>query len=220
MLSGTEIVVACPHCGAFARLLAMVPEESYGAKVWTDGKMEGPLVPEHPSVVICSGCADFYWSEEAQRVGEIPNAGEGAVDEDGEVKPEWLDAPRVGEPSEADYLGIVADDSRQLSGDDEISLRLLAWWRGNDTFRKADIEPENKRQADAIANMEHLLEMLDPSVPDERIFRAELLRQLGRFDEVGPALEGLEELRYQNSVERIRTLAKQQTSRLDLISTY
>jgi hypothetical protein len=193
MIPGPDIVISCPHCAALSRL---------------------------PSVAVCPVCHTFYWVEEAQRVGEIHSSFLHEATDASGAAPEWLEAPEVMEPSEADYLEMLGEKGGEFSEDDELNLRLLAWWRGNDAFRQVVPPLENDRQPPAEANMNRLLEVLDPEQLDQRLFRAELLRQLGRFEEAVETLAEISQASYINAVVRIQTLARQGSTHLDLIETY
>ena len=119
----------------------------------------------------------------------------------------------------------IATDHEQ-----ELELRLLAWRQGNDRYREADpdgIAVEMKRHPNSQSNLERLLELIDVASKDtpkeyvrlntktgERttvrddgvdqliLTKAEVLRQLGRFDE---AIDQLKSVQSPN----LRTVAAQ-----------
>jgi hypothetical protein len=114
----------------------------------------------------------------------------------------------------------------------ERDARLFAWWKSNEPLRgdivtqiysswnssarmgrlremKHEIGAWNPDPGARQANMENLLPLLDPSGVNNRILRAELLRQLGRFDEAVGALQDVEFEQASWVVDQIRTLCEE-----------
>ena len=86
-------------------------------------------------------------------------------------------------PTESDYLeaiktGLAPDAER------EIYCRIHAWHGFNDA-RRDQKNAENLSELSAVAasNMKALFAMLDRVKPDQRMLRAEIARELGRFPE-------------------------------------
>ena len=145
-----------------------------GARYWTDGKMEAPMFPQSPALVRCAHCDAQLWLPEARQHAfvEPPKMFEtvqGALD------------PIA--PTEADYLqaitsGLAPDEER------EKYCRVHAWHVFNDARREHKNAPELRELPDqAAANMKALFALLDRNTPAERMLRAELARELGRFPE-------------------------------------
>jgi hypothetical protein len=57
MLAGPDQIVACPHCKALAKYMTLMSGNTFGARVWTDGKQDAPMLPHPPAVVKCRQCA-------------------------------------------------------------------------------------------------------------------------------------------------------------------
>ena len=139
MLPGPDQIVACPHCKALAKYMTLMSGNTFGARVWTDGKQDAPMLPHPPAVVKCRQCAECYWLAEAKVVGTVEPWGGKRP----KVDPAWTAAPEVQEPSEEEYYQAL---EKGLAGDprQERSLRVLAWWRRNDAFRYAPQAPDRK----------------------------------------------------------------------------
>jgi hypothetical protein len=90
---------------------------------------------------------------------------------------------------EAGYYDAL-ESGMAMNPEHELELRVHAWWRGNDPARAADAQPL-ARDARQIANMERMIELCAHGDHEILLFRAEALRQLGRFDEASDALYGL-----------------------------
>ncbi len=111
--------------------MTLVSGNTCGAKVWTDGKRVFPMFPSPPAVVKCRYCAECYWLKEAKKIGSI----DFQQNEDQQTLPEWAAAQVVEEPCEEDYY-LAIKNGLATSPEQERTLRILAWWRRNDSFRE------------------------------------------------------------------------------------
>ena len=170
MLPGPDQVVACPHCGHLALCRTWLSGNSFGARYWTDGKVEAPMLPREPEITRCRGCGKFFWVSEARFVEEMdPWSGRGA-------RPEWKSVNYIQKLTESEYYeaieaGMASDRER------EFHLRVLAWWATNDRFRyRADpgnqVNGAEETEPDSmvVANLRRLYDLLDPSAPDARLY--------------------------------------------------
>jgi hypothetical protein len=178
MKLGPNRIIACPYCSAIAQHRTMDSGNTLGVVVWTDGRQYAPMLVEPPAVVKCHACAKCYWLAEAEEVGAVPRdfRAKAPVPED------WAKAPEVNEPSANDYLDAIgaglAKDVAQ-----ERSLRLLAWWRANDSAREwrfaAEVTPASP---DGFRrNLLRLADLLTDHNDNDRLMRAEALRELVDF---------------------------------------
>jgi len=161
MKPGPDLVVACPRCGRRAKVPALRSGNTFGARFWTDGKVDAPMLPRRPPIAPCRGCGRPFWWHDAV-------VGESAIG--------WLIAPfalliygipmlsYVGVPRTILLgVGVVAPISAVALGirrfrqilqppteahfreaieaglgsdrDREVELRLHAWWASNDKAR-------------------------------------------------------------------------------------
>jgi hypothetical protein len=172
MLPGPDQVVACPKCRALARHFTLLSGNTLGARTWTDGKQEMPMLPQLPPVVKCSRCAAVYWLADAQNLGALPS---------------------IAEPNENEYYAAIAAGLAK-DPSQEKTLRILAWWRRNDEYRHESRRRDRRPRvlpADARTNLEALTMLLDVEHENEAIMKAEILRELGRFDEARSILTTL-----------------------------
>jgi hypothetical protein len=205
MIPGPDYVLSCPHCGALARLFSVLESDPSGTISWTDGYQHSPDAPRHPNLIRCHQCGQLHWLVEAAQVGMIDPPAmveEGGVPrfawfgkeeqpEPGTPPPqEWIDAPQVQPLQEADYFEAL-HDGMAMTPEQEIELRVYAWWRGNDRFRNEHGPGRHPTSGDAIENLHRLVELTEEGDHELVLFRAEALRQLGRFDDAEEALYGL-----------------------------
>jgi hypothetical protein len=193
-------VVACPRCGGLARYETVLSGNTLGARVWTDGKMEAPMLPRPPEVARCSHCGQYYWLTQARKVGSL----KAWETEDARVDPAWRAAPRIGELSEAEYYEAI---HRGLAQDpeEEKTLRILAWWRSNDAARRGQSQPTDL--APRRENLQALVGLLAGGTDEEQVMRAEALRELGRFAEAEAALARVTAPELAWVVRQIRSLS-------------
>lgn len=180
MIPGPDIVIACPHCGALSRVFSLISGNTCGASHWTDGKMIAPMLPEPPQITKCHHCEAIYWTAEANTVGELSL--ESSIKDP--IPESWSNAPRIEELSESEYYEAI---ERGLGDtpEKEKHLRILAWWRSNDPFRKPggreDVSAE-KRSSGWIENLNALFNFLDKSDQKELLMKAEITREMGNFE--------------------------------------
>ena len=186
MIQGPDIVLACPHCEALARLFTIVEADPTGAVSWTDGCQEMPMTPAQPNISRCPGCGKLMWVAECQPLGMIREDADLPAPE----LEEWKKLPYLEPATEADYLEAVKTGMARTP-DQEAELRVHAWWRANDPHRRAESGPRHPTRPESVENLERLVELLAEGEHEFVLFRAEALRELGRFDEARESLGGL-----------------------------
>jgi len=179
MLPDADLIIACPHCNAPARVFQLFGGNVLEAITWTDGWMDAPLMPRPPRITRCKGCSQFYWVFMAPQL-TYAKAGEG----------EFADAPHI-EPLDEAACHEALAAGLGASADLELELRVFTWWRGNDAFREPQHVAGHSTSPEAVANMERFIEMTTSGEEDLLLFRAEALRHLGRFDEALASLDGV-----------------------------
>lgn len=114
----------------------------------------------------------------------------------------WAAEPTEGESYEATLGGLAKDDG-QLS-----TLRILAWWRSNEWLREdggEDAAGDIESSASRRENLEALWPLLDASEEPAALLKAEVLRELGRFE---AAKECLSKVTSRACVGEVRQLAR------------
>jgi hypothetical protein len=192
MRPGPDRIVACPSCGAAARHITLLSGNTLGARVWTDGKQMAPMLPSPPEVVQCHACPTAYWLRSAKVVSGPDRA-----------MSVGSDVPRVEEPSEQEYYDAIAAGLAK-SAEEEVRLRVLAWWRANEELRSYEegvLLPTRPLSQAFQENLEMLLSLLDDE-QSHLLMRAEALRQLGRFDDAERVLREVD-LEYEWAADQI-----------------
>lgn len=210
MLCGPDQIVGCPHCSKPARQPTIRMGNPVGVRVWTDGKQISPMEFEAPVVAVCLGCDHPFWLASAKILGEIDSlkGEEGVVDLD----PLWLEAEHLEEPSEEEYHRAIAV-GLATNPDQERTLRILTWWRENDSFReKAPTGSPHTATGPRRKNLEALSLLLGEAEVGERLMRAEVLRHLGKFELSRSLLAKTDYAPFGPIVEQMRCLCEAKDS--------
>jgi hypothetical protein len=186
------IVRECPHCKAHVVQEDTLSGNTIGAKYYTDGKCEAKMLPDHPALAKCPECSRLFWAHEADEVGAGFDAAKGK--------------PQVIAPTGQELLGYLAGTA--LPKEKEFYLRLRLWWKANDAYRRVpDAKPAFSPVQ--VKNLIALSALFDESLPGHRILKAEIARELGRFDECLRFLSYQFEEGYEYAAGCIRKLAEE-----------
>jgi hypothetical protein len=186
------IVRECPHCKAHVVEEQSVSGNTIGSRLYTDGKREAKMLPDHPWLVRCPICSNLFFVDEAVEVDMGFDAAEGKL--------------QVIAPSAKEIQDFLAGST--LAEDKELYLRLRLWWKANDAWRFVpDAKPSFSNEQ--AQNIEALSALLDDSLPGHRILKAEIARELGNFDQCLLLLSYQFEPDYGWTVDFIKRLAEE-----------
>ncbi len=211
MFAGHDLILACPHCQAVARLPIPEAEEFPDMVTWTDGWQTAPGMERPPRVTCCPACKRAFWVGEAEQLGFLSPSEKPA-----EEKAGWSDAPVLPSLDEAGVQRAL-DEGLASFPDLELELRVLLWWRGNDAHRCADAPVGYSTAPAAVANMERFIEMTGDGAEDLLLFRAEAQRHLGRFADMEATLGGVGCSDYWPAKSRLLELANSGNRKLDIL---
>lgn len=198
MLPGPAIIKVCPQCGGQVIQPTLSSGNTFGATYWTDGKMEAEMLPEDLLLVKCPFCQKLFWVDKPKELGQV---------ECGELGDTWPDAKDLEEPSEEDYLAFLKTSPPRGKAKEKY-LRIHAWWAANDRVREgATPGVEAVFSADARDSLNALYALLNEVKQDQRLMKAEIARELGRFDEAVALLTIRLKEDFVNAADQIRQLA-------------
>lgn len=169
MIPGPTIIKKCSTCSNPIEQETIASGNTFGATYWTDGKCEAPMLPYQPWLVMCPHCYAPLWLDELEELGQ--------VDFWEEERDKFKDAKTYQMPSIEDYLALLEKGSETT--EKERYIRLRAWWTGNDVRRNKEFGIT----ALEVSNLTAFAEMLDESNASDLIMKAEVMRELGRFDD-------------------------------------
>jgi hypothetical protein len=174
MTPGPTLIRTCSACGKLIAEHTIRSGNTFGARFWSDGKRDAPMLPDAPWLVKCPHCAALIWIDEQELVGTMhpwePLDGDMAT---------FKDARPVAAPSLQDYFAALS--MPMVDGRKERYLRVHARWVGNDPRRQT--EHAGSMSGGEIANLRAFLPLLGEANDNDRIMKAEALRELGMFAE-------------------------------------
>lgn len=174
MTPAPSYLISCPFCGGDKKMRSIASGNTYGGTVWSDTRRHYPMLPEVSPLQRCPHCGKYYFIDQAKK--------------------RW--------PEEDDYRGELGElsyselreakcqmEGQTLTKMQRWILNHLLFMAYNDTYRRRRIRPipSEKEQAAHLEVINELLEGIDDS-KDYRLFHAELLREIGRFDEATSVL--------------------------------
>lgn len=125
MRFGPDQIIECPHCGFLAKKTNPLSGNTFGATLWSDGKVDAPMLPDLPDVTKCRNCQNFYWVDTAKIIREID------FNDRSEIwkEVEFVRNLTLDEFAEAIDMGVGDNVQRQRY------LLLQFWWSLNDKIR-------------------------------------------------------------------------------------
>lgn len=178
MLFGPDRVVACPACGAPARVFTLLTSNNFFDTAWTDGYVARPHHWEPPALCRCHRCRRFFWLADAVVLGSIQEGSPPPV-----VPEEWKNAPRV---TGLDLDGLLGAIERGAANtpDRERLLRLQAFWASSHRNRNRRRKKDRQKTPADRRNMTALLALFTTRFaangdPKDLLLCAEIRRQMG-----------------------------------------
>jgi uncharacterized protein with PIN domain len=186
MRPGPNSFYKCPHCERITMLGSISSGNTFGAILFSDGKLDAPMLMEFTRIVKCKKCGTFYWLQNKNKIEEYVF----------EEEADWNNVDMalflsLSEYIEALNLKIYTNENEQKY------LRKMLWWAFNDRIRESEnlfIAKNDKEVYES--NCIELIKLLNKNNTEERIMTAELYRNLGNYTECNTILETIEEQEY------------------------
>ncbi len=203
MKPGPTIIRKCSACGKHILEYTVGSGNTFGARFWTDGKRDAPMLPDQPWLVKCPHCSTLVWIDEQKQVVEIDPWWPVGGDAD-----RFKDARSATEPTFTEYNAFLSAGVKTRKK--ERYVRLRTWWAGNDDRRKGgQIKPMTDAET---ANLRALLPLLKGKNRNDRLMKAEAFRELGMFEDAEALLSSRFEEGLMKAVEIIRSLNQSRSS--------
>jgi hypothetical protein len=198
MTPGPVLIMKAPGCKKPVKFRTIVSGNTFWAIFWTDGKREAPMLPDEPWLKKSPSEGVLFWSDECEEIGQI-NWFSGS-----KANPDWEDLEFAAEPTEQDYFAAITNGT--ASTDEKLRyLRMRLWWKGNDPVRRNE---SSQLPDEHLDNLRKLSDILSESDADQRLIKAEALRELSCFEDSLRLLDHSFPDAYQQAVTRIRGLAE------------
>src|SRR5262245_22503130 len=174
MIPGPDYILSCPQCGALARCFTLLEADESGTISWTDGFQLAPNAPRQPNLVRCHHCGKLHWLVEAGQIGVIDPpemvepgtlprfalVGEEPPQPGTPPPPDWVEAPQILALEEGDYIEAIRSGMGRTL-EQELELRVHAWWRGNDRFRNLEGPGRHPTSGESVENLHRILELTE-----------------------------------------------------------
>ena len=196
MLPGPVRLYRCTSCQELFSRRTLSSGNTLGAKYRSDGQMNARMLPQTPPVVACPHCQALFCMAGAAHAVEYRDyfPGFGFM---GEPTPEQLANKKAQEALSEQFQDVLRYEvpthtqcvqyveSQDISRYPE-QLRLYTWQRVNDERMDTG---RQVLQTDEKANLLALLDLLSLDSDAKILLRAEILRELGRFDEAAKSMD-------------------------------
>lgn len=202
MTPGPIVIRQCPACPQLLMEYTIGSGNSFGAERWTDGKLEAPMLRDRPPIVKCGKCKGLLWLNDAKEVARVESW---ERDEDKTTK-----AIQAEPATEADLLKFLR--AAKLAREQTITVRTRAWWAANDAVRNSRGTLQFKHSREQVENLKLLASLFDEKDPAERLKKAEIARELGKFGECERLLSYPFDEPYATCASFIRTLAREKNA--------
>jgi hypothetical protein len=199
MTLGPARIMKAPGCEKLVKFATIMSGNTFGATFWTDGKREAPMLPDQPWLRKSPLENVMFWSDECEEVGKEPVLGNKGDDLKFAV-----------EPSEEDYF-LALNEGIAKTEQQEFYLRMRLWWSGNDFIRKKERESLTMPH---LHNLRVFLALLKDEDDNQRLIKAEVLRELSQFEEALALLQSNFPEGYARAVAKIQQLAQQGEARV------
>ena len=202
----------CPKCGCEFTAWEVASCNTFGAKFYTDGFVKGPMYDRGSPVLICPGCEIYFWREDVPTresmsdnkyfINHVANSAERSFPNSG-----WV---------QGHHYEDMVRQSFWRNPEEEKYIRKRAWWLHNSAYRD-DSTQEFRLTTEQEENMRRLVQLLDTDDPDESLMKAEILRELGQFDECLKLLANPFDERLLQTVNVIKDLAHNRKRKVELL---
>ena len=205
MMLGPTLIYKCPDCAGLLCCGSMISGNSSGGRYWTDGKATFRMRRRQYALLKCPHCTYMIWMDSLDIHGERDLGRHGVVwnrfykasrriselddwdchdESDDAEQPDFSGVSGGIIPERKDYLRYAAN--RANEPEKARYARLQVWWDGNDARRTSRCAIA--LEADEVANLEALAALMEEWDDDDRLMKAEILRELGRFAEAAELL--------------------------------
>lgn len=184
MLPGPNYVYKCPNCGNLLTKGSLMSGNTFGAKIFSDGKRIAPMLPEFPNLTKCKKCNTIFWLSKLKEIGTY---------EWGDHKnSKWQNVDKSEFLEIDDYFKAV-ETSIAENKNEELFIRQRIWWTYNDRIRNGqNIFNDEDDELRWKENVKNLLNLLDQSDLNQKIMIAEINRNFGDFENCINIIESID----------------------------
>ena len=174
MMPGPDEYFKCPKCGQIVSRGSLMSGNTFDAVLYSDGNQIAPMLPEFPFFIKCKNCNTFFWLKQNNEVKKYkfpkkPKENESIKEAEFLTIDEYL---------EAINLNIYLDNKEHKY------IRMKLWWAYNDKLRENSNNEYSEAEYKVYENnCKELIKLLDKEDINEKLMIAELLRNIGKFED-------------------------------------
>lgn len=189
----------CPNCNTEFLITNLQSNNSFGAKLYTDFSM-GPMQDAGDALLTCPSCFKHQWVADVPTLKSMSDSEFHAFDPyDFKGKPErgnynlhidssiYMKSPKGFQ--EHHYEDALQQELWKTEAQEKL-IRIRAWWSFNNDYREQATEEFNL-SPEQESNLFKILPLLDQNDLVESVMKAEVLRELGQFEECLKQLDPL-----------------------------
>lgn len=181
MNPGRAQVLTCPHCGGKKEVISLISGNTFGRIVWSDRRVYTPMLPEPSFVQKCPHCGKYFLTSRQEThefastisfdKGELPYA---------ELKEAWKQLSQ-----------------EDLTQEERTHILVMQVWDFNEEYDRHEAMSISDVVKKEIPAEEHeylvsIVRLLQNTCAIDNLFKAELLREIGEFDEALKHLDSFE----------------------------
>lgn len=209
MTSYYEAVRQCPGCKSKFISMELASTNNFGLDLYTDGCWY--MMAKSSPVIRCPACKGLFRQADVSEFDRENDAASVPTEDDfSPGKLPWAE-DLFGEEDYREAVEMKLWKGRA----EEKYVRSLYWQAFNDGFRGSRkvfcITDEQKE------NLERMLELADPGSADDNVIKAEILRELGHFEECLVVLESFKDVGQNPFVATIKKLALEKQARVSKV---
>ena len=184
MLQGPNYIYKCPNCDNILRKGSLMSGNTFGAKIFSDGKRIAPMNPEFPDITKCKKCNTIFWLSKLKEIGTF---------EWGDiVQSNWENADNAEFLNIEDYFRYL-NEGHPENEQEESFIRQLIWWAYNDKKREGqELFIDESDQLRWAENVQKLKKLFNQSDINQKIMIAEMSRNLGDFENCISIIQSIE----------------------------
>lgn len=209
MRLGNSRIVECPFCGAEKELLSLLSGIGIGSTSWSDGKTVSPMLPRVSPVQKCPRCGKYYLHYKQEgRMGNTTSGelGELSYSQWKEVYEQFKEDSTI---DDRDRCGILIN---MIHAYNNTYYRLI--YRSGTYIYEPPFEPNPpKEEFEFFVNIiEKYIALADWERPNDILFKAELYREAGMFEQCAETLKTVD---YKQLDEDIRGIYREIEKRME-----
>lgn len=201
MKPGPDYIYKCPNCSKLVKRRSLATGNTFGAKFFSDGRREAPMLPDFPKLTKCKSCNTILDLSALKDVGTFDNDfhydfdKKEVVNRNNGIK--WKNifsklikaTTKIEDIPSANFL--ESEDlfrALKLFPQHELYIRQKIWWSYNRYRLGKNVVYDD--------NCKALIKLLDENDEQQKIMIAELYRNLGEFEKCVELMYSLPDIRY------------------------